>query len=109
MANKVYNYKIKASLRKDCKDYEELNAKLSDILNHSELVPLGNNEYGTDDWTEQSAIISILRKQNWFFDNAKELLDFNGDEGEGDDPNKDDFYDVEDVLEIVKNMKKKRI
>ncbi len=45
-------------------------------------------------------MLSFLEKQDWFIENAKELLDFNADEGESDDPESEDFYDVEDWLEF---------
>ena len=109
MANKVYNYKIKASLREDCKDYEELNTKLSGILNCPELTQLDNNEYGCDDWAESTAICSVLAKQDWFLKNAKELIWFNGDEGDSDDPNSKDYYFEEDWLEVALKHKRRKL
>lgn len=100
MTNKVYNYKIKVSLRKDCKDYEELNAKLSDILNSKtlKLKYLGNNVYGTDDWSDGISVCQFLEKQDWFLDSAKELIWYNSDEGFDDNPESEDYYNETDWL-----------
>ncbi len=103
----IYNYKIKASIREDCPDYERLSAHLEKILGSSELVPLGNNEYGTNDWAESMSWCMVLSKADWFWNNAKELIWYNGDEGESDDPDSGDFYNEEDVIEITTEFRKK--
>lgn len=88
-----YKYKLRASLREDCEDYEKLSAELERMILECEFVPLGNHEYGTDALHYGKKIIVSLWEAGWFIDNAKEFVWFDSVAS-----GSENTYDEDDML-----------
>lgn len=89
-----YKYKLRASLREDCEDYEKKSAELTEELLKCRLEPLGNNEYGTDALNYGRKAVEFLWETDWFIENAREFLWFDSVAG-----SKENTYDVDNMLE----------
>ena len=89
-----YKYKLRASLREDCEDYEKRSTELTEMILKCRLEPLGNNEYGTDALHYGKRIVELLWESDWFIENAKEFIWFDSVAG-----NEENTYDEDNMLE----------
>ena len=73
----VYCYKVKVSM-KDRNSEEQV--RLRYILHNMNFVALGNDEFGTDSFENGMGFVTAICKNDWFLDNAKELVWYNGED-----------------------------
>ena len=88
-----YKYKLRASLREDCEDYERRSSGLEEMILKCRLEPLGDHEYGTNALNYGQKIVDLLWGADWFIENAKEFVWFDSVASR-----EEHTYDVDDML-----------